>query len=135
MKKISSTTFLSAILIICGMLVMASAVCCHAEPRSESIRRTIPSDELDSMMVCLEQFDSTFSIDDTILEEEDGEEAYGVWESYLTNDTLKAEGLRELYAPLAHNMLFVLKCQLECCGEHEDVNMFEKNWSNFLKKY
>lgn len=126
MKK----TYFWAIVWILTLIFTATCLTqCKAEPR----RTTVCMNERDSMIACVDEFDKVFSIDDTILEEPEGEESFNAWESYINQDTIDIETAQELFLPVAANMLFVLKCQEDYYCR--DAELFSGRWTPFLRRY
>lgn len=131
-----STTICKIMKNVLILLCLAVMTACaqRNEPTTQANR--IPVDELDSMITCVEEFDFYFSLDDTVLEDEDGEFAYFAWDGYLHNtDTLDVEVLRELYRPLAAQLMFVLNCQLEYDPDNYPAVQFNRKWRSFLLRY
>lgn len=118
---------------IMWVLTLTFTAICLTQCKAESRHTTVCMNERDSMIMCVDEFDKVFSLDDTILEEPEGEESFNAWESYIQQDTIDIETARELFIPMAANMLFVLKCQEDYYCR--DAEIFSGRWTAFLRKY
>lgn len=127
MKK---TTFWAIMWVLTLTLTALCLTQCKAESKCHP---EVCMNERDSMIACVDEFDKVFSIDDTILEEPEGEEALDAWESYIQQDTINVETARELFLPVAANILFVLKCQEDYYCR--DAELFSGRWTQFLRRY
>lgn len=119
---------------IMWILTLTFTAICLTQCKAESkCHPEVCMNERDSMIMCVSEFDQVFSIDDTILEDEGGEESFNAWESYIHQDTIDIKTARELFIPMAANMLFVLKCQEDYYCR--DAEIFSGRWTPFLRKY
>lgn len=128
MKKTYFWAYMWTIVLV---LIFASALLVKCGAQTNTVSSS--ASERDSMIMCVSEFDKVFSIDDTILEEPEGEEALNAWESYIQQDTIDIETARELFLPVAANILFVLKCQEDYYCR--DAELFSGRWTPFLRRY
>lgn len=128
MKKISSEHAMGCftIFFVIWLILFCAVTCGKAQPTYE--RAT----ERDSMLLCIEQFDHVFSLDDTILEGDTGDEAYWAFYTYVHKDTVNIDVARELFGELAKELEFVVHLQTDY---NHDAQLYDGYWHEFLKAY
>ena len=118
--------------IIILLCFVAMAAC--AERRETTTQSRVINNELDSMCYCLDAFDDTFGLGDTVAETDDGSDALDAWDAMLKCDTIHISYSRGVFSVLAHEMLLVINAQLACDPNDQTVVEFNNRWRSFLLK-
>lgn len=118
----------NALLLLC--LAVMTACAQRNEPTTQA--QAIAAHELDSMQMCLKEFDIAFSLDDNVAESDEGLDALNAWSDMLTRDTIDVTYARSVFSVLAHEMLFVLDAQLDCDPDDQTTVEFDNQWRKFL---
>lgn len=118
----------NVLILLC--LVVMTACAQRNEPTTQV--RTVVTNELDSMNMCITSFDAVFSLDDTVAETDEGMDALNAWDSMMQQDTIDVAYARGLFSTIAHEMLFVLDAQLDCDPDDQTTVEFDNQWRRFL---
>lgn len=114
------------------LILLCLAVMTACAQRTEPTTQAVAANELDSMIVCINEFDATFSLDDTVAETDEGMDALNAWDSMMQQDTIDVAYARGLFSTIAHEMLFVLDAQLDCDPDDQTTVEFDNQWRKFL---
>lgn len=115
------------------LLCLATMVACaqRNEPTTQA-QTVVVNHELDSMQMCINEFDAVFGLDDTVAETDEGMDALNAWDNMLKRDTIEVSYARGVFSVLAHEMLFVLDAQLDCDPDDQTTIAFDNQWRKFL---
>lgn len=117
----------NVLILLC--LAVMTACAQRTEPTTQA---QVAVNELDSMQLCLKEFDSVFSLDDTVAETDEGSDALNAWDAMLECDTIHISYSRGVFSVLAHEMLFVVNARLDYDPDDQTVVEFDNRWRKFL---
>ncbi len=114
------------------LLCLAVMTACAQRQYNETAQTLVVNHELDSMCMCLEEFNAIIPLGDTVAETDDGGDALAAWDNMLKHDTISVSYARGVFSLLAHEMLLVIDAQLECDPDDQSVVEFDNQWRKFL---
>lgn len=129
MKKTYFWAYMWTIVLV---LIFASALLVKCGAQTNTVSNS--ASERDSMIMCVSEFDKIFSLDDTVLETDEGCEIVDAFESYIHKDTVDIETARVLYRDMAKEIEFVIHLQLDE-DDDSDASLFDGRWHEFNERY
>lgn len=116
------------------LLCLATMVACAQ--RTETTTQSdivVINHEIDSMQMCVNEFDKVSPLGDTVAETDDGCEALNQWDALMQKDTIDMRYARNIFSVLAHEMLLVLDARLDYDPDDKSMVEFNNQWGKFLR--